>query len=311
MIQSALGASPLEANLRSLADLVAERVTASTGNESTVRWAVEALRHAGVDEAHTEKFAGPSTGGERPVESENVIGDIRGRETPDEFVVLGAHLNSQRSADEVLDDACNAAMVIDAARVIRASGNVPRRSIRFVLFSDAKQGVPGPQAYARAHRAELDRMVAAIAFDRCAGPVTGFSLGGRKDISGAVREALVPIQSLGVTEFTLDAKADRDSLDFLLEGVPTLVVNQGPAGAVQNSGTEPGASGKVNIAELKRHVAIAAVSAYAIADAEQRIGRRQSRAEIEQLIKDTGLAEEMKSDGIWPAWEKGARGRQP
>ena len=203
-------------------------------------------------------------------------------------------------------------MVIDAARVIHTSGNVPRRSIRFVLFTGAEQGMLGSQAYVRAHQAELDRIVAAIAFDSCGGSVTGYSLGGRKDIAASAREVLAPIQSLGVTEFTFDAKAGKDSLDFLLEGVPTLVANHGPASAAQSSSTVPaGTSSKINISELKRHVAIAAVTAYAIADAERRIGPRQSRAEIEQLIKDTGLGDEMKLEGIWPAWQKGERGREP
>jgi len=67
----------------------------------------------------------------------------------------------------------------------------------------------------------------------------------------------------------------------------------------------------VDIDELKRHVAIAAVTAYALADAQQRIGPRQSRAVIEQLMKDTDLGQEMKLEGFWPAWEKGERGRQP
>jgi acetylornithine deacetylase/succinyl-diaminopimelate desuccinylase-like protein len=311
MIQSALGASPLETNLRFLTDSNGGRVTGSPEVHRAIGWAVEALRHAGVDEAHTEKFTVPPTGGKLPVESENVVGEIRGREQPDEFVLLGAHLDPEATGDAALDDECNTAMVIDAARVIRTSGNIPRRSIRFVLFSDAKEGMPGPEAYVRAHQAELDRMVAAIAFDRCAGPVTGYSLGGRKDIVAAVREVLAPIQSLGVTEFTFDAKAGRDNLDFLLEGVPTLMANQSRAGAAQNPGTALNAFDKINIAELKRHVAIAAVTAYAIADAERRIGPRQSRAEIEQLIKDTGLGDEMKLEGIWPAWESGERGHQP
>ena len=60
-----------------------------------------------------------------PVESENVVGEIRGREKPDEFVLLGAHLDSWDLGTGALDNGCNAAMVIDAARVIHASGNVP------------------------------------------------------------------------------------------------------------------------------------------------------------------------------------------
>src|SRR5580700_11228560 len=59
MIQSALGPSPLEENLRYLTDSVGGRMTGSPAADRAAGWAVEALRHAGVDEVHTEKFTIP------------------------------------------------------------------------------------------------------------------------------------------------------------------------------------------------------------------------------------------------------------
>ncbi|MGH7837898.1 MAG: M28 family peptidase, partial [Candidatus Binataceae bacterium] len=94
-----------------------------------------------------------------PGESENVVAEIRGREYPDDFVLLGAHLDSWDLGTGALDDGCNDALVIEAARAIRASGTIPRRSIRFVLFTGEEQGMLGSWAYAKAHRAELDHMV--------------------------------------------------------------------------------------------------------------------------------------------------------
>jgi carboxypeptidase Q len=463
MIQSALGPSPLEENLRTLTDSVGGRVTGSPAAGRAVTWAVEALRRAGVDEVHTEKFtvaAGWSEGQTRlqvlspapfpvrlvsggwspptpvggvtadivdigaadeagfanagaavkgaillvhstplvtwddldreydvqpgiierarkagaaaifwmstrpslllyrhtatsdgriealpqaivaredaeriarflaagqkvrvhfempdrvsgPVESENVVGEIRGREKPDEFVLLGAHLDSWDLGTGALDNGCNVAMVIDAARVIHASGNVPRRSIRFVLFTGEEQGELGSRAYAHAHRAELDRMVAAIIYDSGVGRVTGYSLGGRKDLLPGAREALEPLKSVGPMEYTFDAPGDTDDLDFVLEGVPTLVANQDVANYMLNYHAASDTFDKIDIAELKRSVAISAVTAYALADAATRIGHRQTRAEVEQLLKDSGLEETLKGEGAWAAWETGERGRQP
>jgi hypothetical protein len=131
------------------------------------------------------------------------------------------------------------------------------------------------------------------------------------DTLGALREALDPIQSLGVKEFTRDAEARTDNLDFLLEGVPTLVANQEPANYVLNEHAASDTFDKVDIPALKRNAAIAAVTAYAIADLRERIGPRQSRAEIVQLMKDTGLDQQMKLEGFWPMWEQGERGRRP
>ena len=246
-----------------------------------------------------------------PVESENVVAEIRGREKPDEFVVLGAHLDSWDLGTGALDNGCNVAMVIDAARVIHSSGTIPRRSIRFMLFTGEEQGLLGSAAYAHAHRAELDNMVAAIIFDSGIGKVTGYALGGRKDIVAPVRSALEPVAALGVKDFTLDAGMDTDNFDFLIEGVPTLVANQDPANYMLNYHASSDTFDKVDVAELKRHVAIAAVTAFALADAPERIGPRRSRAEIEQLMRETGLDKDMQEAGFWPLWEKSVRGRLP
>jgi hypothetical protein len=246
-----------------------------------------------------------------PAESENVVAEIRGREKPDEFVLLGAHLDFGELGTGAHDNGCDVALVIDAARVIHASGVVPRRSIRFVLFTGEEQGLLGSWAWARAHRAELDRMAAAVIFESGAGPVTGYSLGGRKDMLAAVRETLEPARSLGVKDFTLDAALNTDQADFILEGVPTLVARQKPANYPVDYHAAAHTFDKVDIAQLKMNVAIAAVSAYALADAVARIGPRQTRAQIEQLMTDTGIDKEIKLEGLWPAWEKGDRGRQP
>jgi carboxypeptidase Q len=246
-----------------------------------------------------------------PVDSQNVVAEIRGREKPDDFVLLGAHLDSWDLGTGALDDGCNAAMLIDAARVIRSSGTIPRRSIRFVLFTGEEQGMLGSAAYAHAHRAELDRMVAAVIFDSGVGQVTGFSLEGRKDIAVAVRDALAPVASLGVNDFTFEADGDTDNLDFLLEGVPTLVGKQEPANYMVNYHAASDTFDKVDFSLLKHNVAIAAVSAFALADREGRIGPRQSRAEVEQLLKDTALDQSMRGTPLWPLWESGERGRQP
>jgi carboxypeptidase Q len=246
-----------------------------------------------------------------PVTSENVVAEIRGREKPDEFVLVGAHLDSWELGTGALDNGCNVAMIIDAARIIHASGTIPRRSIRFVFFTGEEQGMLGSAAYAHAHRAELDRMVAAIIFDSGVGRILGYSLGGRQDVVAGVRRTLEPLKPLDAIDLTLDAGMDTDNFDFILEGVPTLEANQEPANYMLNYHAASDTFDKVDFKELKHNAAIAAVTTYALADAEERIGPRQSRAQIEELLNRTGLDKEMKGTGFWPLWEKSDRGRQP
>jgi Iap family predicted aminopeptidase len=246
-----------------------------------------------------------------PFESENVVAEIRGRDKPEEFVMLGAHLDSWDLGTGALDNGCNAALMIDVARVIRASGIVPRRSIRFVLFTGEEQGELGSWAYAKAHREELDNLVAVIVYDAGNGRVTGYSLGGRKDVLDAVNQVLKPAKPLGPLVQTTDVQSGSDHDEFMLQGVPTLFANQQPANYMPNYHAASDTFDKVDIAELKHHVALAAITAFGIADAPARIGKRQSRAEIEALLKETGLDREMQATGLWADWLSGARGRKP
>lgn len=246
-----------------------------------------------------------------PVEQFNVVGEIRGYEKPDEVVVLGAHLDSWDLGTGALDNGCNAALVVEAARAIKATGLLPRRTIRFVLFSGEEEGLLGSRAYVRAHRAELDKYRGVVIFDAGVGRVTGYSLGGRHDIAAAISEILKPFAGWGVDENTLEATSRTDHLDFLLEGVPTLVANQEVANYLQNYHAASDTFDKVDIRELKLNTVLAAVTAWGIADRVEPIGKRQSRAEVEGMLKETGLDKELQEFYMWRDFQSGARGRQP
>ena len=246
-----------------------------------------------------------------PVEQQNVVAEIRGYEKPDEIVVLGAHLDSWELGTGALDNGCNAALVIEAARGIKASGLLPRRTIRFILFSGEEEGLFGSWHYVKQHRAEMDKYRAVVIFDSGIGRVTGYSLGGRRDIEPALREILKPFAGWGVDTHTYDADWGTDHFDFLLEGVPNLVANQEVANYLANYHAASDTFDKVDIRELKLNTVLAAVTAWGIADRAEPIGPRYSRPQIEMMMKETGLDQEMKTLGMWADWESGARGRKP
>jgi hypothetical protein len=246
-----------------------------------------------------------------PVEQENVIGEIRGYEKPDEIVVLAAHLDSWELGTGALDNGCNAALVVEAAQAIKATGLLPRRTIRFILFGGEEQGLLGSYGYVRAHRTELDNYRGVVVFDTGTGRVTGYSLGGRPEIEAGVREILKPFAGWGVDHDTTDAQWGTDHFDFLLEGVPTLIANQEVSNYLVNYHAASDTFDKVDFRELKLNTVLAAVTAWGIADRVEPLGRRQNRAEVEKMLRDTGLEEELKTQGYWEGFQSGARGRQP
>ena len=245
------------------------------------------------------------------IEQDNVVGEIRGYEKPDEAVILGAHLDSWELGMGALDNGCNAALVVEAARAIKATGLVPRRTIRFVLFTGEEQGTVGSYSYVKAHAAELDKIRGVIIFDSGSGRVSGYSLGGRRDTETGIRQILKPLDGWGATEHTSDASFGTDNFDFLLEGVPTFVANQEISNYLANYHAASDTFDKVDQRELKLNTVIASLAAWGIADRREPIGKRLSRSELDRLVKETGLDEQMKLLGYWKQWQSGTRGRKP
>jgi Zn-dependent M28 family amino/carboxypeptidase len=226
-------------------------------------------------------------------------------------VLVGAHLDSWAHGPGVVDNRCDAAAVIEAARDILRTGIRPRRSIRFVLFTGDEGGMSGSWAYVRAHRAELDRARAAIVLRSTCLRVTGYLLNGRHDIEPGLREAMKPIESLGAGHYDFGAPLGTDNFDFLVEGVPTLTAIQVPTSYMLDSPAAVGTPDKIDIADLKDNTAIVAVTAFGIAERAAPIGPRQSRAAIESLLKTSGLEQSMKGTPLWSLWKSGERGRLP
>jgi carboxypeptidase Q len=244
------------------------------------------------------------------IKASNVVAEIRGSEKPDEFVILGAHLDSWELGTGALDNGCNAALVVDALRAIKASGVKPRRTIRFILFSGEEQGLIGSHAYALNHRAELDKAAGVIVYDSGTGKTTGFSVGGRKDVLFTAKELIAPLAQFDVKELKPDMEWGTDHFDFMLEGVPTFVADQEEANYLENYHAVSDTYDKVDFPQLKKHVAEAAVLSIELADLPEKIGPRLTHDQIEQAMRETNSVEMLKADGIWDDWVSGKRGRQ-
>jgi Zn-dependent M28 family amino/carboxypeptidase len=132
-----------------------------------------------------------------PYTSRNVIGEIVGTEHPDEFVVIGAHLDSWGLGTGALDNGANVALVIDVARQMRRLGLKPRRTIRFALWNGEEQGLFGSWAYVRDHADELDGHVMASSYDTGTGRIRGFLTNGRLKEIETVLEAHMGVGDSG------------------------------------------------------------------------------------------------------------------
>jgi carboxypeptidase Q len=244
-----------------------------------------------------------------PWQPSNVVAEIRGAEKPEEIVLLGAHLDSWDLGTGALDNGVNCALVVDVARAI-AAGPRPRRTIRFVLFTSEETGLLGSLGYVRAHREELSRHVAAVIHDIGDGKIVGYYSNGRPELDGPLRVILSRVDSLGASGTNDEALLGTDNFDFLLEGVPNLVADQETDRYLADYHAESDTFDKVDPALARRNAAVAAVAVLGIANAPQRLGERQDRAQVERVLEAGKLDAQMKAYGLWADWESGKRGRE-
>src|SRR6185503_15643702 len=113
---------------------------------------------------------------EGEVESHNVMGEIVGREWPDEIVIISGHLDSWDVGSGAHDDGAGCVTALQALTTLRQMGLRPRRTIRVVLWTNEENGIGGAKAYVRDHKDELRRHVAAIEADSGGFRPVGFSM---------------------------------------------------------------------------------------------------------------------------------------
>jgi hypothetical protein len=243
-----------------------------------------------------------------PFEARNVVAEIRGASSPEEIVLLGAHLDSWDLGTGALDNGVNCALVVEVARAI-AAGPRPRRTVRFVLFTGEETGLLGSRGYVSRHRAELDRHVAVLVHDIGDGRIRGYFNNGRPELTPGLQAALAPVSSLDAAGSNDEAVLGTDNFDFLLEGVPNFVADQDTERYLPDYHAESDTFDKVDLREARANAAIAAVATSGLANAAGRPGPRQNRAEVGRLLSASGLESQMKTYGLWADWENGKRGR--
>jgi Iap family predicted aminopeptidase len=230
----------------------------------------------------------------------NVVAEIRGRERPEEWVIVGAHLDSWDYGTGAQDNGSGCAMVLEAARAIAALGTPPRRSIRFALWGGEEQGLLGSAAYVRAHARELKDCVAALNTDNGAGHPRGWKFEGREDVEAA----MMPISKsllagLGGDGLSPELTFDTDHGHFLLAGVPALDlwVDMEHYDDVHHKSSDT--LDKITAHNLIAGAAVVAVTAHAIAERPGRIAPQLKHEAVGELLRKANLEEFLKTVGVW------------
>jgi hypothetical protein len=208
-------------------------------------------------------------------DSFNVVGEVPGRDKPDEIVLIGAHLDSWDLATGALDDASGCGVVLDAASLMIKLGLQPHRTVRVVLFMNEENGLSGARAYAKQHQAELPKHVAAMEADSGAGRPIGLSVSGGSPAVELVTKWAAPLRAFFDAQVKSADFGGADLIPLQAGAVPVLDVRQDMSSYFDWHHTAADTVDKIDPIDLALMVSAFAALAHTAADADDLLPRSQ------------------------------------
>lgn len=203
-------------------------------------------------------------------DSFNVVGEIRGRQRPDEVVVLGGHFDSWDVGTGSTDDGGGTIVTWEALRLMQKLKLRPRRTVRVVLWTNEENGLRGGTAYRDRYRDQLANHVLMLESDSGVFRPTGFGFSG----SNAAREKVEGIATLlrGIQADRIGASGGGADIG------PSVAAGKIPAMSLEVEGnyfllhhTPADTVDKINPMDMARAAAAIAVMTYVIAEMPERI----------------------------------------
>jgi carboxypeptidase Q len=210
---------------------------------------------------------------EAPVESQNIIAEIRGSEAPDEVVVLGGHFDSWDVGRGAQDDGGGCMASWEALRLIKQLGLKPRRTIRCVLWNNEEFGLAGAKAYRDTHASELDKHVLALESDEGTFTPRGFGFVGSEAGMQLIQQIGTLLQETLSAGTIVKGGAQADVGPLLERGVPVMGLNTDLTRYFWYHHTASDTPDKVDPIDLAKCSGAMALVVYALAESELRLPR--------------------------------------
>jgi hypothetical protein len=198
--------------------------------------------------------------------SANVVGEVRGRDLPDEVVVVSGHIDSWDLGKGAIDDGAGCGIAIETARLIATAPRRPRRTVRVVLFANEENGLAGGLTYAETHAAEMPRHAAAFEADSGAGAPAGFIWNAGPGAEVVLAEVARMLGPLKATEIRRGGAGGADVSPLLKFGIPLFGLTQDSSAYFDFHHTANDTLDKVDRKTLDQATAAMATLVYAVAD---------------------------------------------
>ena len=222
--------------------------------------------------------------GEKVEQACNTLGEIPGTDLRDEVVMIGAHFDTWHASPNSSDNTSGCAVALEAARILKAIGARPRRTIRVALWAGEEQGIHGSREYVTKHfgdpkvteigiKPEYEKFSVYFNQDYGAGAFRGIFLQGNEYARRFFRAWMEPLKDLGFFAISIQSVGSTDHVSFDAVGLPGFQFIQDRI---------PGTAGHTNLDffdtlqadDLKKNAVIMAVFAYHAAMSDERIPRK-------------------------------------
>ncbi|MEC7808013.1 MAG: M20/M25/M40 family metallo-hydrolase [Gemmatimonadota bacterium] len=219
-------------------------------------------------------------------QASNVLGEIPGTDLTQEVVMMGAHFDTWHASPNASDNTSGVAVVLEAARILKAIGAEPRRTIRVALWSGEEQGLYGSRAYVREHfgnpndtnigtTPEYETFSAYFNQDYGPGQYRGIWLQENEHVRQIFKAWMEPFHDMGMTTISLQGVGSTDHVPFDNIGLPAFQFLQARVGGTGGH-TNLDFFDTVPIEDLMKNAVIMASFAYHAAMADERIPRKHT-----------------------------------
>lgn len=222
--------------------------------------------------------------GTQSEQAKNVLGEIPGTDLKHQVVMIGAHFDTWHASPNASDNTSGCGVAIEAARILKAVGARPRRTIRVALWGGEEQGIHGSREYVHRHfgnpfdpavgiRAGYENFSVYFNQDYGAGAFRGIFLQGNEYVRSIFAEWMAPLKDLGCTAISIQSVGSTDHVPFDRAGLPGFQFIQDRI---------PGTAGHTNLdffdtlqaEDLKKNSVIMAIFAYRAAMRDECLPRK-------------------------------------
>ena len=239
-----------------------------------------------------------------PIKARNVIATIKGRELPDEEIIVGGHLDSWDLATGAIDNGIGSFAVLDIARTFISNDLKPARTTKFVLFMGEEQGLLGSRNFVKEATASenIDKIKLMMNLDMTGNPI-GINAAGKSidtTFFSQLNKEINAIDTVYQGNFSTRAGLHSDHQPFLLAGIPVVSMHSNLDRSIYRCyHADCDDFNLVNPDHIRNTTRFGTMTLYAIANAEKLPAAQMSSEETRQFMIEHKLEENLKMQGDW------------